>query len=264
MKHTAKYHVHYHYTDRNFRLKLFYIAKYMQETALAAFDRLEAPRQELIDRGLAFILTKLSFRFDGEVKKFDEITVETWALPFKSITFVRNYRVRNETTGECAIRASSSWALININEKSIVRPDTLSANYTAMTDDEDIGFQPVRKIISMPADDVLFNDSNLLFQKEILYSDIDENLHMNNTIYLDIIENALWKVAGGVFSGKLRALDLSYNSGAAEGERLTVWGMREDADNGTEIYVKGMIGSINCFDAKALYGYHSDAQTGLG
>ena len=257
MKHNEKYHVHYHYTDRNFNLKLCYLAKYMQETALAAFDRLDAPRRELIDKNLAFFLSKISFRFEGEIRKFDDIRVETWALPVKSAAYIRNYRIYNESTGVCAVRAASSWVLINMAKKTIVHPNTLSENFTAINDDEELGFGPVRRIRT-PDESGLLTDESFLFEKEVFYCDIDENLHMNNTVYLDIVENALWMMTRGVLPGKLCALDLSYNKGAVEGDRLSVSGLTIAGDFGTEIYLRGMIGKSNCFIARACFGYTLD------
>jgi len=253
MKHREKYRVHYYYTDRNFDLKLLYISKYMQETALAALDTLGAPRRELTEKKLAFFLSKMSFVFDDEIKKFDDIIVETWTLPPKSVSCVRNYRIINETAGTCAIRASSSWALLNIADKSIVHPNILSEHFIAgLVDDEDIGFNPARRV-KIPDDIETAAENNVLFKKEILYGDIDENMHMNNTVYLDIIQNALWKISGVCSPFKLHSLDVSYDRGAVEGDCLTVCGAKTSGETGDEIYIRGKVGDTACFNAKACF-----------
>jgi len=248
MKHSDIYRVHYHYTDKNFDLKLFYIAKYMQETALAAFDLLGEPRRELTEKNLAFFVSKITFRFEGEIKKFDTIKVETWTLPPKSVNYVRNYRITNETTGVCAVRAASSWALVNTKDMAIMHPNALSDQFNALsTDTEELGFAPFKRINIPPGEPVF------LFDKEVFYCDIDENMHMNNTIYLDIAQNALHKMTRDLPSKKLTALDISYESGAPEGERLSVWGTKAQAGTETELYLRGKIGATNCFTAKAVY-----------
>jgi acyl-CoA thioesterase FadM len=253
LKYMEKYRVHYHHTDRNFNLKLFYLAEYMQETALSAFDRIDGPRREMVEKNLAFVLSKISFFFESEIRKFDDLRVETWMLPAKSISMTRNYRVFNETTGVCAVRAVSSWALVNTVKKTLERPDILSENFTSIdTDDEELGFAPARKI-RVPDETKMLLDRNHLFDREVCYSDIDENGHMNNTLYLDIVENALWKTAKGSLPGKLCTLDLSYNNGIVEGDRLSVWGTTSPEGSGTEIFVRGKAGESNCFDAKACF-----------
>jgi len=253
MKHREKYRVHYYYTDRNFDLKLLYIAKYMQETALAALDMVDGPRRELTEKKLAFFLSKMSFVFDGEIKKFDDIIVETWALPAKSVSSVRNYKIINETSGACAVRAASLWALLNIADKSITHPNILSEHFIdGLTDDEDIGFSPARRI-KMPDEIETAAENNVLFKKEILYGDIDENMHMNNTVYLDIIQNALWKISGECSPCKLRSLDVSYDRETAEGDYLTVCGAKTTGETGEEIYIRGKIGDTACFNAKACF-----------
>ena len=252
MKHFENYRVQYHHTDRDFNLKLFYLAQYMQETAIAAFDRLTLPRREIIEKSLAFVLSSISFRFEQEIKKFDEIRVETWALPLTSVTFTRNYKVFNEVTGDCCVLASSSWVLIHTQKRNLVNPKTLSESYTAATDDEEVGFRAVRKI-RMPDGFGNPDGEKFLFDKEIFYCDIDENLHMNNSVYLDIIQNALWKMTRESQPGRLSSLDLSYNSGASEGQILSVRGTKTAGETGVEVYIRGKADGINCFDAKALY-----------
>jgi acyl-CoA thioesterase FadM len=252
MKHTEKYRARYHDTDRNFNLTLFHISRYMQETAFAAFDLLDAPRREITDKGFAFILTKISFSFESVIKKFDEIRVETWALPIKSVTYIRNYRIIDETARVCAVRAATAWALISVEDKRIVHPRALSENFTALTDDEEIGFAPVRKI-KMPDDINVVSAGNLLFTKDVLYSDIDENMHMNNTVYLDIIQNALSKALQGDPLDRLRTLDLTFNSGAVEGDRVSIYGVKITGEHGVEVFISGICNGVNCFDAAAHY-----------
>ena len=251
MKYSERYRVHYYYTDRNFELKLFYLAKYMQETALAAYDLLEEPRQELCDKGLAFFLAKISFRFWHEIKKFDEIRIETWALPPKSVGFVRNYRIFNETSGTYAAAAASSWALVNLGNHGIVHPKSLSESFVSLsTDAEELGFEPVRRLGLPDEGEAVWEP---LLEKEVFYNDIDENLHMNNTVYLDLAQNALWKAYGGALPGRLAALDFSYDVPVAEGDRIFVWALKTSGQEGDTIYLRGKSGGAHCFGARAVF-----------
>jgi acyl-CoA thioesterase FadM len=253
MKNTAKYRVHYHHTDRDFKLKLLYLAEYMQETALSAFDLRDGPRTEMLEKNLAFILSKISFHFEYEIRKFDDLRVESWMLPNKTVSMTRNYRVFNETTEKCAVRAASTWVVVDMVKKMLVRPDVLSEHFTsADTDDEELGIAPVRRL-KLPDDSEVLTGQNYLFDREVWHSDIDENGHMNNTLYLDIVENSLWKASKGALPGKLSTLDLSYNNGVTEGDRMSVWGMKTAEENIPIIYLKCKSGESNCFEAKACF-----------
>ena len=101
--------------------------------------------------------------------------------------------------------------------------------------------------------EIILSNDNLLFEREVFYNGIDEYTHMNNTIYLDIIENAVWKTIRGIFPGKLTALDIAYNNGTSERDCISVWGMKTAGDTGTEVFIHGKNRENNCFDAIAYF-----------
>jgi acyl-CoA thioesterase FadM len=247
MKHIEKYRVYYYDTDRNFNIKLFNLARYLQETALIAFEKHEEANKEMRDKKLAFFLTKISLKFESEIKKFDNINIETWALPPTSASFTRNYRVFSEMQGKYAVSVVSSWVLVNIESKAIVRSRDLSEHFIAIsTDNEELGFAPIRRI-KIPEEKA----KTLLLEKEVCYSDIDENLHMNNAVYFNVIQDALFKASKelNVNNPKLSSLDISFEKAALEGEQISVYGITAESES--EIYLQGTVGNHSCFTAKA-------------
>jgi acyl-ACP thioesterase len=105
----------------------------------------------------------------------------------------------------------------------------------------------------MPSGESIASSENHLFDKEVFYSDVDEYMHMNNTVYLDIIQNGLCKMMKNVPLNKLSALDISYDNGASEGDHLSIWGIKKPIETGIEVYLRGKIDEINCFDARAYF-----------
>ena len=87
MKWSNEYKVHYYYTDYNNILKPSYITRYMQETAWNALKNRGPTPEYLKENNLAFILTKISFKYHEEIAEDDMIKVETWANPAKNIIF---------------------------------------------------------------------------------------------------------------------------------------------------------------------------------
>ena len=251
MKWSDEYRVHYYYTDYNNILKPAYAGRYMQETAWSALKNWGPSPKYLQQRNLAFILTKMSFRYYMEIREDDMIKVETWANPAKTIIFPRHYRIYRG--GEIAIEATSEWVLLDTKEKNIMRPDDYKEVLTAY-DDEEPAFT-VQKRIKMPA------AMDIVTQYTVGYSDIDTNLHMNNARYIDLICDNLYSGGEAIspaLKKRIMALDINYIGEARFGETIEINKGAASPENGgagtetKEHYMKAKIKNSgqNCFEAK--------------
>lgn len=247
MKWSDKYKIHYYYTDYNNILKPGYIARYMQETAWNALKSWGPKPEYLHENNLAFILSKISFKYYSDIREDDEIKVETWAIPPKSIIFARNYRIYKG--GAVAAEATSAWALMDMKEKAILKPAVLGDNFKGF-DDEELGFAVQRrfKFPENPAE---------RREYQVRYSDIDTNFHMNNAAYIDLISECLYN-KGDKLSQDLKkqvlSIDLNYNSEAVFGEIIEIDKFIDKIGDCEEIYLTGKVKTAdkNCFEAKAV------------
>ncbi|MCL2771770.1 MAG: thioesterase [Oscillospiraceae bacterium] len=253
MKWSNEYKIHYYYTDYNNILKPGYIGRYMQETAWYALKNWGPTPQFLAENNLAFILSKISFRYYSEIHEDDIIKAETWANPPKTVIFPRNYRIYNQSkNGEIAAEAVSAWALMDMKEKTILKPDMIEENFRNGFDGEELDFAVQRRFKS-PENSV--NSSTVEYK--VAYSDIDTNLHMNNAAYIDLICDNLY-YDGEKLSPDLKkrilSLDLNYNSQAVFGDIIEIY--RTVALNGQteEHYINAKIKSSgqNCFESKVV------------
>ena len=261
MKWHNEYKVHYYYTDYNNILKPGYIAKYMQETAWNALKAWGPAPGYLKGNNLAFILSKISFRYYREIREDDEIKVETWAVPpSRSVIFVRNYRIYKG--GETAAEASSAWALMDIKEKSILKPEALGDNFKGF-DDEVLDFAVQKRIAipnTIPEGPAERREYREYREYKVRYADIDTNFHMNNVAYIDLISECLYN-EGEKMSPDLKkrvmSIDLNYNSEAVFGDVIGIDkvvnkpGKLGDCE---EIYLEGRVKTAEktCFEAKAV------------
>jgi len=250
MKWSNEYKVHYYYTDYNNILKPSYIARYMQETAWNSLKNFGPTPEYLYQNNLAFILSKISFKYYEEIYEDDIIKAETWALPPKMLTFPRNYRIYKNN--KIAVEAVSSWVLMNTKEKSILHADDFDGNFM-LYDEEELNFA-VQKRIKMPEDMSGYFNS----EYKVRYSDIDTNLHMNNTAYIDLICDNLYKDADIIspeLKKKIISIDLNYNSEACFAQIIEInKGMILYADE--EYYMRAKIKGAeqNCFESKVVLG----------
>lgn len=217
MKFVNKIKTNWHDTDANRIVRPSKIVEYMQETANRQCEASGLPLEKLRDeRGLAFILGALSINIYKPLHAYEEVEVRTWCKEAKSYIFNRYFEIiRN---GEKIAEAASTWILIDLNTKSMVR----AINYDFLSGcfyyDE-----PVDPSI-LPPKARIAKDAPMreVGKRKIVYSDIDYNMHMNNTHYPDMICDFLEEMSDDSNAYRVSSLSLSYVKESHLGATLTV------------------------------------------
>ena len=209
MKYTEHLRTRWHDTDAERRVSPSRILEYMQETSnghtRAAGRNLDNLRDE---KHLAYILSKLRLEILQPLHAFEDITVETWTSPSRGYSSLRSFQILRG--GEVVARADSTWALVNVVDRSLCKPD--EAGY-AFEHEEPVAIDlPLR--IRFPADVPL----EKIGERRVVYSDLDYNMHMNNTRY----PNMLCDFLPLEEIGRIRGMILSYLHEGAYGSNLTV------------------------------------------
>ena len=153
------------------------IVKYMMEAVDRNMLTCSPTSQDLMARGLSFVVSRSSIEVLRPLMEYEEITVSTWATPSKSVSFPRSYLVK--VGDEIVAKGLSVWALLDINNGKLVRGSEFSVESYGTGEEIELSI-PTR---------FQLNDDGLTLcgQKKILYSDIDRNFHMNNTKYFDML-----------------------------------------------------------------------------
>ena len=174
MKHSEYYKIKWHDTNANREVRPSKMLMYMQETANAHLLvnglSLDGLRDE---KGLAFILSRISMRFYHPLYTGDEIEVQTWICEGRGFSFDRCFVILRG--GEVIAEAYSIWALLNLKEKRLMRTSEFSYGFPPDLPLESELITRVR----MPS----ASSMESVGQRKIVYSDIDYNGHMNNTKY---------------------------------------------------------------------------------
>ena len=160
-------------------IKISSLFKLFQKAAGDDFDKTGMTYEVLREHGIVFVLTKNTVHFFDDIKKFDEITITTYPRGTRGVSFLRDYDVY--VNGKRVAYASSTWLLLDINNRRLLRPCALDS----------IGSVPT-ELDNM----IEIEDKRIKFSTEILgktdvrkvyYSHIDYNGHMNNTFYPEIV-----------------------------------------------------------------------------
>lgn len=212
MKYTDKHKIISQYTDVDGVLKPAALLRYMQEAAANAMIADGPSYDELADRGLVFVISKITLSIYTDIHANDEIEVETWATESVRASFNRAYRVLRD--GIVVAEAASVWALLDTNRRRLVRVGDIDLGYR---EDEPLD-------LDIPAKLRLPEDMKLMGERRVSYSDIDRNRHMNNTSYADMICDYVFRSE----IGRVSRMTISYQNEAPFGEELKVYAASDD------------------------------------
>ena len=210
MKFVQNYNVRWHDTNANREITPSAILTLMQETTnkhiQTMYPNLEYIRDVLHQ---AFILSKVYMRFYEPAYAYDDITVETWTgIESRGFTFYRSFCVKK---GDLIIAdALTVWCLLDVESKRLLPITKFENNFI---DEESLKLDMPRKI-KFPLDAPL----EYVGTRKIVYSDIDYNLHMNNTHYPNMIVDYLPSPETHL----VKELMLSFLQGALYNEELSV------------------------------------------
>ena len=215
MKYTEKYTVKWHDTDATRKVRPSELLVYMQETANRQFVSVGRDLDRERDtQHIGFILSKIALDFTQTVYAYEEIEVETFTCESRGFSFNRGFRILRD--GIEVARAASVWALVDINEGKLLRADSYSVGF----ENEPIITTAAPLRIKMPKPDEFV----CVGKRKIVYSDIDYNMHMNNTRY----PNMLCDFMDICDTERISGMSLSYLSEAALGDEIEVLRQKTD------------------------------------
>lgn len=228
--------VKWHDTDANRRVRPSQILTYMQEAAnlqMAANDlNLDKLRDE---RGLAFILSRISVRIYDQMHAYEPFDSETWIVDGKGVATTRCFRILRE--GDIVAEGVSLWALMDIREHKLLRASTFDHKFPG---DELIALPDLPVRFQVPA----VADMQEVGTRKIVYSDLDYNGHMNNTRYPDM----LCDFTDGILSRQVIGFSMSFLHEATYGHTLKVY--RAGSEN--DLIFRTVDGDVTCLEARLL------------
>lgn len=158
------------------------IMETMQELAGVHSELLGVGRNALIKQGVVWVLTRVEVVMDRYPKIGEHLSLETFPMPVRRWFFPRYFVFRDESGAEIG-RAGTLWALLDIHTRKMAAPDSVKK---LMPDNSDL-LAP----LGLPA--TVTEVSGTLETEDFLpaYTDLDVNMHVNNTRYMDWCCNAL-------------------------------------------------------------------------
>ena len=205
MKYSYNLSVDVHDLDPNGVARCSSLMKYMQTAAQSQLTENGMSYDELYRQKRAFILSKIKMEFEEPLRAYDTLTAVSYPCESRGYSFLRCYSLSrgSKTVG----RAASVWALIDTETRGLIKVQDfpLGIEAEASTD------LALSRFILPP-------DAVSVGTYKVVYGDLDQNRHMNNTRYPDMYANFL------PLNGKyIKSISISYQNEARPDEMLSVY-----------------------------------------
>ena len=165
-------------TDFNLEVKLSTLFLYFQEVSSLHSEVLGVGKKQTIDKDLHWVIS----RFEVEVIKMprygDKIIINTYPGKDNQLFFYRHFFI-TDLKGNVLVRANSIWVILNALTHQVVRDPFKGYSLPQHHEEGELDNPPK---ISETA-------SNFVYSKKVRYSDIDLNTHLNNTRYIELIQD---------------------------------------------------------------------------
>ncbi len=151
-----------------------------QEVAGAHAKELGIGFEDLLLRNLLWVLVKVKFSIEKDIKEHQRVTVKTWPLPAGRVTLQREYLIE-DMDGNTLVKGSSEWVTIDSVKRRIVIPTNI---YPLEEYCEERMFE--KKFVKVTD----FTDETAVCEIIPAFCELDRNGHVNNIRYADYVLNS--------------------------------------------------------------------------
>lgn len=189
-----------------------------QEIAAAHAQRLDLGFDDLMANNYIWVLSKLRFSVAARMEEGKAYVLKTYPRPKKGVTFFRDYYIYDDADLLMAA-GTSHWCIINFETRKIERA---KIDFDGVFIDHEPFENGIEKFKV---------DQEALVQigsHKVVEDDLDENQHVNNCRYADMVENVL---AGHT------DFSIYFSKEALLGDEIILY----KAEDGGYIYVEGKL-----------------------
>lgn len=215
------------------RLRLSSVLRFMQEAAGRHLEGGGFTYEKMREEGTVFLLTRIGLRILRLPAWRETAAVETWFAGTEGAHFVRNMRFSDER-GRTLIEAQTLWVTVNPETHRILRPNAGQFGMTPVVD-RPSAIRAER--ISAP------KGAPVAGRREIRYTDLDYNHHLNNAVYADLLCDYF---PGGFFGREIEELQINFLGEALLGETVVI---TAGEDAGGRVAFSGSTEAHRCFTA---------------
>lgn len=224
-------------TDAAWRLKPSAFMNLAQEAAGQHAVYLGFGYDDLIVSNTAWILSRLNIKFLDTPLWRDEITLTTWHKGLNRLFYIRDF-VLTDKDGKERVKATTSWLVMNLENRRLVRDPKLVDMDGICTDDA----------IETPADKVQMPkdiEAEYVMDHRVSYSDVDTNGHTNNAMYMQwAMDTVEYEIAS---TRPVKEVTINFNHETKAGDIVSLYRTSVEKDDGLHVLVEGRLGDVSAF-----------------
>ena len=198
------------------RLRTSMILFLAQEIAGQHCNELQVDYETLASKRLFWAVTRHRVQVNRMPMRGETLRVETWPMPTTRVAYPRSMVAYDEMGNEC-FRSISLWVLMDLDSRSMILPGKsgISVNGTLRGNE-----------LAAPLGLVAKDLANCR-SRSVCFTDLDRNGHMNNTRYLEWVDDLLPSAFHRGHS--VKEFTVCYLSEALEGQQLQMqWDFPEE------------------------------------
>lgn len=224
-------------TDAAWRLKPSAFMNLAQEAAGQHAVYLGFGYDDLIVSNTAWILSRLNIKFLDTPLWRDEITLTTWHKGLNRLFYIRDF-VLTDKDGKERVKATTSWLVMNLENRRLVRDPKLVDMDGICTDDA----------IETPADKVQMPkdvEAVYVMDHRVSYSDVDTNGHTNNAMYMQwAMDTVEYEIAS---TRPVKEVTINFNHETKAGDIISLYRSSVEKEDGLHVFVEGRLGDVSAF-----------------
>ena len=232
---TQNFEITDHYVDCFGRMTPESILLMIQEVAGKHCTALSVDYDTLAKRRMFWAVTRHRVQIERMPRLGERIRVETWPMPTTRVAYPRSVVAYDAAGNEC-FRAISLWVLMNLDTRSMILPGKSGISVVGSL-----------RGLELPSPGSLaLMDHTQTRQRQVCFTDLDRNGHMNNTRYLDWVSDLLPSAFHQ--EHEVKEFTICYHAEAREGQLLDLsWDFpqedclqvdarRADTDQGERVF----------------------------
>ncbi len=227
--------------DRYGRLKPSVLLFFAQEIAGMHCNELSLGYEALAKQRLFWAVTRHKVQITRLPSRGETIRIETWPMPTTRVAYPRSMVAYDSQGNEC-FRSISLWVLMDLDTRNMILPGKSGISVTGTL--RGCELPSPAGLIAKPLGSRL--------ERSVCFTDLDRNGHMNNTRYLDWIDDLLPSPFHAQHS--IKEFTVCYLSEAREGQKLQVsWDFLDDGCLHVDAHRQTGEKDSRIFSARLLY-----------
>ena len=221
-------------TDYSDRLHMHSLFAMIQEAAARNAEEHGWGATLMDQKGAAWVILRMSLRMKRRPVLGESVLIETWSRGFRRLYFMRDFLIFDEKN-EIIGRATSLRLAVNKDSRRPLRPDYFGDISSACSVDKAVLFEMPPELD--PIENRLTTDDSELHRitKYADFSEIDRNMHVNNTRYI------AWSMDAANYIELVKydilSVDINYLCEIRHKEKVDIVFSTE----GTDIWVNGIV-----------------------